>query len=808
MDVLLALVHWSHILGLALWIGSLTMLLHVLRGRRVRPEDVGMLERTRARSSIVALWAVVALLVTLAIEVCVNALTLARGDVETAFSAVGLRALLFGSRYGVASVAQWLLLVVSLWAAGEVGRGRADAPQRAPRPNRQALGIVAPVWRPRVWLSRDAWLRVSAILAVGVLLAAATAGPDGATPLMAAIAALRLAATMLWLGGTIVLAVTVVPSMLLVKSSRRPMALLTRLNRFTPVALLSIAMLVAAGLWDAAYAGNAGPRPGIESRASPLATVANVAVPIRGVLLLVIVAVSAWSLLGPRRRLLQVTLRVRRAPSLAPRRDALLRIVWRAVGATAVLAALALLCGAVADLYPQQGQATVTGLRDPRVAIAQAGATTVLLRANPIRSGGSVASLIDIGLSDAAGAPVNATTVTVTARSLEARALSVPSVTAMNVGIGHYRARLALPAGGHWSLIVGVRRGAGVATALFALTTPAPSAPRTATATAAPRRTPNVYGWRDVGPVLITHALAAAPDNHTLLYEGTVDGVYRSTDGGAHWTTASDGLSDAAREVWSLTFLPDRSLVAATGGGIYRSTDGGAHWRAAGLETHAIYTLAAHLAGHIVLLAGGDGGVYRSDDIEAGAGGTRWRQVYDSGAAAVTSLVWPAARPALVIAGVNPGPGPRGPRPVVRSDDGGASWTTQARGLPASASALSVAVAPGGRVVYLGALDTGAYVATLVQGSVAWQGRSAGLPPAAQVGSFAFDPARAATLYAATTAGVYHSTDGGAHWGVFGAGLSGDATVVTALALVSGPHPALYAATAAGLYRYGVGSGN
>jgi len=806
MDILLALVHWLHTLGLALWIGSLTMLLYVLRGRRVRPEDVGMLERARARSSIVALWAVVALLVTLAIEVCVNALTMAGGDIETAFGAARLRALLFDSRYGVASVAQWLLLVASLWAAGECGRARADAPQRAPRPNHQALGIVAPVWRPRVWLSRDAWLRVSAILAVGVLLAAAAASPDGAAPLTTAIAALRLAATALWLGGTIVLAVAVVPFVSFVESGRRPMALLTRLNRFTPIALLSIVILIATGLWDNAHAGTVEPRPGLDSRVSLLATVANVAIPIKMALFLVIIAVSVWSLLGPRRHLQQITLRVRRVPSLAPRRDALLRIVRRAVAITAGLAALALLCGAVTDLSPQQGQAAVTGLRDPRAASARAGATTVLLRANPIRSEGGAASLIDIDLSDATGAPVNATTVTVTARSLEARALTMPSVTATHIGVGHYRVRVPLLAGGRWRLMVAVRRGASIATALFALTAPTPAAPPTATATAISRPAPSVYGWREVGPVLITHALVAAPDNHALLYEGTVEGVYRSTDGGTHWTAASDGLSEAAREVWSLTFLPDHSLVAATGGGIYRSTDGGAHWTAAGLETHAIYTLAAHLAGHIVLLAGGDGGVYRSDNIEAGTGNARWRQVYDSGAAAVTSLAWPAARPALVVAGINPGAGAHGPRPVIMSDDGGASWTARARGLPSGASALSAAVAPGVRVVYLGTLDAGVYVTPVTQEGTAWQGRGAGLPAAAQVGSFSFDPARPATLYAATTDGVYRSTDGGVHWNAFGAGLSGDATVVTALTLISGTHPVLYAATAAGLYRYVVDS--
>ena len=816
MDILLALVHWAHMLGLALWIGSLTMPLHVLRGGRARPEDVGMLERARARARVVALWAVVALLVTLAIDVCVTALTLTRGDAAAAFSAVGLRALLFGSRYGLASVARWLLLVVSLWAAGEFGRARADAPLRTPRPNRQALGIVAPVWRPRAMLSRDAWVRVSAILAVGVLLGAVAAGPDGATPLTTAIAALRLAATILWLGGTIALAITVVPSMSLVEDGRRPMALLTRLNRFTPIALLSIVFLVATGLWEAARAGSVAPRPGMASGMSLLTGVANAAVFIKMALLLVIVVVSAWSLLGPRRRLQQVALRARRDPSLTARRAALLRIVRRAVTGAAMLAALALLCGALADLYPRQGQAlataATTGLRDPRVAAAHAGTTTVLLRVAPIgiASGGSAASIIDIALSDAAGAPVSATTVTVTARSLDARAVVAPSVTALNVGVGRYRARLPLPGGGRWRLTVGVQRGARGATALFALTAPTPAASSTATVT--PRAAPQVYGWHGVGPVLITHALVSAPDNHALLYEGTVEGVYRSTDGGAHWTAASDGLSDAAREVWSLTFLPDRSLVAATGGGLYRSIDGRTHWRAAGLQTRAIYTLAAHLTGHIVLLAGGDGGVYRADNIEAGAGAgagagdARWRQVYDSGATAVTSLAWPAARPALVVAGVNPGSGPRGPRPVIMSDDGGASWMARARGLPIGAGALSIAVAPGARVVYLGTLDAGAYITAVTQENAVWQGRGVGLPAGAQVNSFAFDPTRPTLLYAATAAGVYRSTDGGAHWSIFGAGLSGDATVVTALALVSGPRPVLYAATAAGLYRYGVES--
>jgi len=800
MEVLFAPIHWLHMLGLALWVGSLTMLLHVLRGRRIRPEDIELLERARRRARVVALWSVVALLVTLAADVGLTALDRAGGDVGAAFSGSGLRALLFDSRYGVASVARWLLLVASLWAAGEFGRDPESVRARAPRPSRHALGIVAPAWHPPVILSRDAWTWVAAVLAAGVLLCAAIAGPYGATPLAAVIEALHLAATLLWLGGTVVLVVTLVPFIPLVEGGRRPLAVLARLNRFTPVALLGAVGLVVTGAWEATHAG-AAPRLGVGRHASTLATLAGVSVLAKTLLLLAIVVVSARSLLGLRRRLQQVALRARRNPSLSPRRDLLLRLIQRALKVNAVLAVLALLCGAIADLYPRQALAAVAA-RDPAGAIGQAGGTTVLLRATPGGLGG--ANLVDLYLSDASGQPVSGPAVTVAARSLEARGGEPPAVAAVNLGGGHYRARLPLAIGGHWRIAVGIRSGTGAATAIFSLTAPAPL---TIGAGAVPSRTTASGDWQERGPVLITHALAAAPDNHALLYEGTIEGVYRSDDGGAHWAAASDGLTEAAREVWSLSFLPDRSLIAATGAGVYRSTDGARHWRAAGLDPHAIYTLAAHLAGHVVLLAGGDGGIYRSDDAGtgtgSGAGGIHWRQVYDSGAASVTSLAWPSLRPAFIVAGINPGRDARGMRSVVVSADGGASWAPWVGGLPADANVMSVAVAPGGRVVYAGSLNRGAYVASMARtgATATWQGRDTGLPADAQVGSFAFDPANPAILYAATTDGVYRSPDAGAHWRLFGRGLRGDATVVTALTLVSGRLPALYAATAAGLYR-------
>src|ERR671936_841617 len=124
MTALLVLVHWLHLLALAFWIGGLAGLAIVLRaGRRVHPEDVALLEPARQRTRAM-LWSAEIGLRTLA--------TTAHAD--TAFT-TSLRALLFGTRYGLASVAQWLVLVASLWTVDELARAPVSALVRAPRPS-------------------------------------------------------------------------------------------------------------------------------------------------------------------------------------------------------------------------------------------------------------------------------------------------------------------------------------------------------------------------------------------------------------------------------------------------------------------------------------------------------------------------------------------------------------------------------------------------------------------------------------------------------------------------------------------------
>ena len=77
----------------------------------------------------------------------------------------------------------------------------------------------------------------------------------------------------------------------------------------------------------------------------------------------------------------------------------------------------------------------------------------------------------------------------------------------------------------------------------------------------------------------------AGPGGGSITYGG--QGVYRSTDGGAHWTKAGNMPSPTVGRIVVDPTDPNRVFVAGTGDlfnpgggrGVYRTTDGGAHWK-------------------------------------------------------------------------------------------------------------------------------------------------------------------------------------------------------------------------------------
>ena len=75
-------------------------------------------------------------------------------------------------------------------------------------------------------------------------------------------------------------------------------------------------------------------------------------------------------------------------------------------------------------------------------------------------------------------------------------------------------------------------------------------------------------------------ALAIHPQKPAIVYAGTQDGPYRSTDHGDHWEKVN--VPDHGQPVWSLLYSPRDSNVMYAGYEaceIYRSEDGGENWQ-------------------------------------------------------------------------------------------------------------------------------------------------------------------------------------------------------------------------------------
>ncbi len=94
------------------------------------------------------------------------------------------------------------------------------------------------------------------------------------------------------------------------------------------------------------------------------------------------------------------------------------------------------------------------------------------------------------------------------------------------------------------------------------------------------RRAANGGAWEHVLTGVDAHALTLDPRSPDVVYAGTKDGPYRSTDRGAHWERL--GFPDRTMQVWSIAFDPhDRNTVYAGGSpvAVYRSDDGGDNFR-------------------------------------------------------------------------------------------------------------------------------------------------------------------------------------------------------------------------------------
>lgn len=94
------------------------------------------------------------------------------------------------------------------------------------------------------------------------------------------------------------------------------------------------------------------------------------------------------------------------------------------------------------------------------------------------------------------------------------------------------------------------------------------------------RRPAEAAEWEHVLADRETYALSVHPTDPNVVFAGTSDGVYRSTDRGRTFQRAN--FPDAGVQVWSfLVDAADRKLIYAGGSpvSLYRSEDGGETWK-------------------------------------------------------------------------------------------------------------------------------------------------------------------------------------------------------------------------------------
>jgi len=293
-----------------------------------------------------------------------------------------------------------------------------------------------------------------------------------------------------------------------------------------------------------------------------------------------------------------------------------------------------------------------------------------------------------------------------------------------------------------------------------------------------------VNSWTGIGPA-VTHVftLAIDPQPPYPLYAGTSAGVFKTSDGGAHWTTANTGLTDLY--VYALAIEPDSSttLYAGTEDGLFKTTNAGGTWTAVndglGIFTQ-IMALVIDPGNPYTLYAGTwGGGVFKTTN-----GGGHWSAVNtDLTETDIYSLAMDPGSPYTLYAGTDGGG-------VFKTTNGGGAWALINTNLT-NGIIVSLAIDPqDSTTVYAGTWGGGVF--KTASGGGIWTVVKTGLTNLF-IKALAIDPGNPDTVYAGTLDSVFKSTNGGGTWTAFNTGMTHFA-INTLITSPGNPAP-LYAGT-------------
>jgi len=262
-------------------------------------------------------------------------------------------------------------------------------------------------------------------------------------------------------------------------------------------------------------------------------------------------------------------------------------------------------------------------------------------------------------------------------------------------------------------------------------------------------------------------ALAQAPSNPKMLFAGTLEGVYRSSDAGATWTQISPQGSKEIHEVESLAVDPvDPNIVyAGTWHLPWKTEDGGTSWHSIKkglIDDSDVFSIIIDPAKPRTVFLSACSGIYKSESA-----GELFRKIQGipSTARRTRVLMQDPSNREVVYAGTTEG--------LYKTEDGGRSFTRMT-GPDVIVNDVYVDPRDSNRVLL--ATDRGGVLASKDRGA-SFADSNEGFS-GRKVEALLVDRGNPARLYAGVVndksyGGVFASTNGGAGWEQIGEGLEG-----------------------------------